>query len=98
MYFAKIESSRAANAAYNNGLRVAAARRLGDMQRESFAGSAKRASMAWNIENKWANGAAKGTINRKAAAKLQRRVDEWDKGNGKSKADHKHHKPGSYNK
>ncbi len=106
MYFAKIESSRAANIAFNNSLKQAAARRLGELQRSEH-GSAKRASMLWNIENKWANGAVKGTradgtiartINRKQAKRLEQRLAVWSAGNGKSKADHKHHRPGSYNK
>ena len=97
MYFSKIESSRAANIAFNNQLKANAARRLGELQRNEHP-NAKRASMLWNIEKQWANGAKKGTINRKQAKRLERRLAVWSAGNGKSKAGHVHHRPGSYNK
>ena len=58
MYFAHIETSRERAIKYNNELKAAAARRLGDYQRSrGQISSAKMASMAWNIEQHVANGA-----------------------------------------
>ena len=97
MYFQKIETDRAHNKAFNNSLKAAAARRLGDLQRNDTP-SAKRAAMLWNEKQHVANGAKKGTANRKMAQRLEWRLASWSAGNGKSKADHKHHRPGSYTK
>lgn len=95
MYFARIESSPAANKSYNDSLKAAAARRLGD---KSTPG-AKKASMLWNEQNKWANGAKRGSINRKQARKLEARVKDFEAGSQRPSKNyvHTHHRPGSFN-
>lgn len=92
MYFQNIESSSVANKQYNDNLKAAAARRLGDKPTHSQ----KMVSMKWNHDNAWANGAKQGSINRKQAARLARRVAQWNAGSQRQGGYiHQAHKPGS---
>lgn len=93
MYFAKIESSRKASREYNDAQRALASRRLGAKQHREE----KAVSMAWNVKNQWANGATKGTINRKMAARLEARMSAYQRGSSRSNGFiHQHHCPGSF--
>lgn len=92
MYFAKIESSRTAAREYNAALMAQAARRLGTKQHRDE----KQVSMAWNEKNKWANGAKRGTINRKQGARYEARLAAFNRGSMRQGGYiHQHHKPGS---
>ena len=92
MYFQHIESDVATSRMYNNAQKAAAARRLGTPTHPT----AKQASMSWNKEKHWANGATIGARRDYQARNLEQRLASWSSGNGKSRADHVHHRPGAY--
>ena len=95
MYFQNIESNKEVSNKYNNSLKAQAARRLGEQQRREHP-SAKMASVRWNVENKWANGAnARHAGPTKAEARLTARRNVSSTWPYKTRADHEQHKPGS---